>query len=129
MKIRLIAAIACATAGPLLVTFAIGLTVVTQPIAAEETGFVTPSPNVNVVGTTPNISTASIPDFFRLQQHEPSCRQASDNPANVFCGMNDCRAANWDDVLGDCWIGVAQSRLFEVWTSRLMPGYKLLSSR
>jgi len=125
MKFRISTAIAYATAGPLVVTLVIGLTITPRPIVADELGFVTPSPNVNIVGTTPNISTASIPDFFRLQQHEPSCKQSTDNPANVFCGMNDCRAANWDDVQGDCWIGVAQSRFFEIWTSRLMSGYKL----
>jgi hypothetical protein len=125
MLSRLTSGAVSAISVPLLATLVVGLAVPSQRGAAEQLGYATPSPNVNIVGTTPDINTANIPDFFRLQQHEPSCKQASDTPSNVFCGMNDCRAANWADVQNDCWIGVAQSRFFEVWTSRLMGGYNL----
>lgn len=95
-------------------------------LLAEDLAFVTPGPNVNVIGATPGPSSLRIPDLFRKQQNEPSCIQATDNPAHVFCGFNDCRASDWSQVQGDCWIGVAQSRSFgENSTSRLAPGYLL----
>ena len=107
-----------------LATYAMVFTAL--PAGAQAPGFVTPGPNVNVIGVTPNPSRLRIPDLFRKQQNEPSCVQATDNPAEVFCGYNDCRASDWAAVQNDCWIGVSQSRTFgENWTSRLAPGYKL----
>ncbi len=105
----------------------LGFVIVNNPAASDEPkNFVTPGPNRNVVGVTPELNYLSIPDLFRKQQNEPSCVQATDNPANIFCGFNDCRASDWPEVLGDCWIGVGQSRDFgETWTSRLAPGYTL----
>lgn len=94
------------------------------PAVSQQQAFVTPGPNVNVIGVTPQPGILRIPDLFRKQQNEPSCVQATDNPADVFCGFNDCRASDWAEVQGDCWIGVAQSSDFgETWTSRLAPGY------
>jgi hypothetical protein len=101
----------------------LGLVVINNPSVAQE-NFVTPGPNVNAVGTTPDYNILRIPDLFRKQQNEPSCRSATDNPADIVCGFNDCRAADWPEVQGDCWIGVGQSRDFgKTWTSRLAPGY------
>lgn len=102
-----------------------GLAVIDDSVAAEPTqNFVTPGPNKNIIGQTPNPNTLRIPDLFRKQQNEPSCIQTTDNPADIMCGFNDCRASDWPEVQGDCWIGTAQSRDFgETWTSRLAPGY------
>jgi len=106
--------------------FVCAVVVGTANQGVADQAFVTPGPNVNIVGATPNPGQLSIPDLFRKQQNEPSCVQATDNPANVFCGFNDCRASDWPEVQGDCWLGVAQSRLFgENSTSRLAPGYLL----
>ena len=105
----------------------LGFVVINNPAASDEPkNFVTPGPNKNVIGLTPNPNTLRIPDLFRKQHNEQSCIQATDNPADIFCGFNDCRASDWPEVQGDCWSGVAQSRDFgETWTSRLAPGYFL----
>ena len=103
-------------AGLLLVLLAICTSAVAQ------TTFVTPGPNTNVVGVTPNI--ANIPDFGLKQQQEPSCIVRPGNESYIFCAFNDLRASDLPSIQGDSWMGVAMSNdAGETWFSRLSPGY------
>jgi len=91
---------------------------------AQNQQFVTPGPNVNIVGPTPNPDFDRIPDWRLKQQHEPSCVVRPNNPAYILCAFNDMRASDWPSIQGDGWIGVAESNDFgKTWKSRLAPGY------
>src|SRR6056297_3931510 len=91
---------------------------------AQQQQFVTPGPNVNIVGPTPDPDFDRIPDWRLKQQHEPSCVVRPNNPAYIFCAFNDMRASDWPSIQGDGWIGVAESNDFgKTWKSRLTPGY------
>ncbi|MDJ0813397.1 MAG: HYR domain-containing protein [Woeseiaceae bacterium] len=89
--------------------------------ALAQDAFVTPGPNVNVVGLTPKLE--YVPDFQLKQQQEPSCIVRPGNESFYFCAFNDLRASDLP-IQGDGWIGVGYSNDFaETFSSRLMPGY------
>ncbi|WP_405241923.1 HYR domain-containing protein [Lentisalinibacter salinarum] len=91
---------------------------------AQQQQFVTPGPNVNIVGPTPDPDFDRIPDWRLKQQNEPSCVVRPNNPAYILCAFNDMRASDWPAIQGDGWIGVAESNDFgKTWKSRLAPGY------
>ncbi len=91
---------------------------------AQQQQFVTPGPNVNIVGPTPDPDFDRIPDWRLKQQNEPSCVVRPNNPAYILCAFNDMRASDWPSIQGDGWIGVAESNDFgKTWKSRLVPGY------
>ncbi len=84
--------------------------------------FVTPGPNTNVVGITPNL--LHVPDFQLKQQQEPSCIMRPGNESYLFCAYNDLRASDLPLIQGDSWMGVSMSNDGgETWFSRLAPGY------
>jgi hypothetical protein len=88
--------------------------------------FVTPGPNVNLIGATPNPENPlNIPDFGLKQQQEPSCVIRPSNNAYIMCAYNDLRASD-TEVQGDSWIGYSESGDKGLtWRSYLAPGYKL----
>ena len=53
----------------------VGLVFVNNPAPAEPQVFVTPGPNKNIIGFTPDPNTLRIPDLFRKQQNEPSWKE------------------------------------------------------
>jgi hypothetical protein len=88
--------------------------------------FVTPGPNVNLIGATPNPENPlNIADFGLKQQQEPSCVIRPSNNAYIMCAYNDLRASD-TEVQGDSWIGYSESGDKGLtWRSYLAPGYKL----
>lgn len=91
-------------------------------VPADTLPFVTPGPNTNLIGVTPNPD--HVPDYGLKQQQEPSCIVRPSNPSYIFCAYNDLRASDMPDVQGDSWMGVSMSAdEGRTWFSRLAPGY------
>jgi hypothetical protein len=88
--------------------------------------------NVDIIGpygTAPYSPTGSNPfmlgDPDKKQQNEPSCDINPSNPMIVFCGMNDYRAVDRLDVVGEPWVGASFSMDGGLtWKSHLHPGFK-----
>jgi len=92
------------------------------PLSALAQTFVTPGPNTNIVGVTPNL--AHVPDFQLKQQQEPSCIVRPGNESYIMCAYNDLRASDIPALQGDGWMGVSMSNdEADTWFSRLAPGY------
>jgi len=95
--------------------------------------FLTPGPNTNVVGITPdvdgdptwiNLAVDNVPDYALKQQQEPSCIVSSTNGSRILCAFNDMRASDEPLVQGDGFIGVSMTgNRGDNWFSRLTPGY------
>ncbi|MGB5627566.1 MAG: hypothetical protein WBM61_17670, partial [Woeseiaceae bacterium] len=95
-------------------------------LTASAQTFVTPGPNVNLIGATPNPDqTYNIADFGLKQQQEPSCVIRPSNAAYIMCAYNDLRASDKPSVQGDSWIGYSESgdKGF-TWKSYLVPAFK-----
>ncbi len=97
----------------------IGVTAIAQ-------SFVTPGPNVNLIGSTPDPDqTFNIADTGLKQQQEPSCIVRPSNSAYFMCAFNDLRASDKPAIQGDSWIGYTESGDKGVtYKSYLAPGYK-----
>lgn len=95
-------------------------------LSASAETFVTPGPNVNLIGVTPNPNlTTNIADFGLKQQQEPSCVIRPANAAYIMCAYNDLRASDKPTIQGDSWIGYSESGDKGLtWRSYLVPGYK-----
>jgi hypothetical protein len=97
----------------------IGVTAIAQ-------SFVTPGPNVNLIGSTPEPDqTYNIADTGLKQQQEPSCIVRPSNRAYIMCAFNDLRASDKPSIQGDSWIGYSESGDKGVtYKSYLVPGFK-----
>jgi hypothetical protein len=64
-------------------------------------------------------------DPDKKQQNEPSCDINPTNPLIVFCGMNDYRAVDRPDIIGEPFVGASFSMDGGLtWKSHLHPGFK-----